>query len=369
MFPLCTEQTSRSQELPSHETIDDLLMKAYSNCTFGTAQLPLDILKYIYDLNATGNLVKQEPAKHSIQLGRTCSFWYTLSQLGAPGEALRLAKYLAPLEDKALRKIWKKKLAQEFTFGGQQRPQTVGEIKKWLENPDNAKQIEKITVLNLSGLGLQAIPPHITVFSNLQMLFLQNNKIEVIPEAIGNLRDLHTLSLDNNKIKVIPEAIGNLINLEELYLQNNEIEMIPEAIGKLINLRDLNLQDNEIAVIPEAIGNLVNLEELALDNNAIAVIPEEIGTLIKLRHLNLQKNEIEVIPEAIGNLVDLVELKLKNNPIKEFPTKTLGKLVNLEVFAIHGNPLLSNADNDELLIIDWHEELMHVFSRINVKGN
>ena len=62
------------------------------------------------------------------------------------------------------------------------------------------------------------------------VLDLSFQNITTLTTEIGNLTNLNILFLNNNKINGIPESIGNLDSLEEIYLNDNQ------ALFKLPNI-------------------------------------------------------------------------------------------------------------------------------------
>lgn len=54
--------------------------------------------------------------------------------------------------------------------------------------------------------------------TNLQSLYLANNKITVIPIELGTLTQLQTIDFTNNAITVIPDELDNLVNLQIFYI-------------------------------------------------------------------------------------------------------------------------------------------------------
>lgn len=71
------------------------------------------------------------------------------------------------------------------------------------------RRIAKVTAnnlpkLDLSGLGLTALPEEIGNLTNLTTLYLYSNRLEVLPEWIGNLTNLTKLSLFGNRLEVLP---------------------------------------------------------------------------------------------------------------------------------------------------------------------
>jgi Leucine-rich repeat (LRR) protein len=220
-----------------------------------------------------------------------------------------------------------------------------GEKREWVRNklsefPDAVLQLTNLKILNLSWNQITSIPEVIGQLSNLTQLDLHNNQITSIPEAIGQLSNLTLLSLRDNQITSIPEAIGQLSNLTWLDLDGNQITSIPEALGQLSNLTELSLFLNQITSIPEAIGQLSNLTRLDLSDNQIPSIPEALGQLSNLTRLSLGSNQIPSIPEVLGQLSNLTQLFLYNNQITSIP-EDVGQLSNLTDLVLWGNQITS----------------------------
>ncbi|EGK89151.1 GTPase [Microcoleus vaginatus PCC 9802] len=212
---------------------------------------------------------------------------------------------------------------------------------------------EKLTQLDLSGLGLEELPPEIGKCTQLEMLVLAKfdeetmqwvgNKLTKFPDAVLQLTNLKILNLSHNQITSIPEDLRQLSNLTRLDLSYNQITSIPEDLGQLSNLILLNLNNNQITSIPEDLGQLSNLILLNLSHNQITSIPEDLGQLSNLTHLYLNNNQITEIPEAIGQLSNLILLNLNNNQITSIPD-ALGKLSNLTQLWLYSNQITSIPD-------------------------
>ncbi|CAL9750739.1 unnamed protein product [Musa acuminata subsp. burmannicoides] len=183
--------------------------------------------------------------------------------------------------------------------------------------------------LDLWGNSISGeIPPTVGKFVRLEYLDLSNNgMIGKIPQAIGNLSNLLELHLSGNKIVGwIPPSIGNLTNLVHLDLsRNNIVGWIPPSIGNLTNLVHLDLSMNNISgYIPETLGTLIHMEKLFLSNNHISgQIPKKIGKLHRLQYLDMSYNNLSgQIPTTLGDLCNLTVLDLSHNNIG-------GELTNL----------------------------------------
>ncbi|MCP4570005.1 MAG: hypothetical protein GY841_20685 [FCB group bacterium] len=94
---------------------------------------------------------------------------------------------------------------------------------------------EGATTLDLSDIGLTALPPEIGQLTHLKRLVLSENKLTELPSEIGQLTALEVLNLSNKS-----------------YLDhNNELTTLPTEIGQLTNLKELNLAKNRL----DSIGN------------------------------------------------------------------------------------------------------------------
>lgn len=125
-----------------------------------------------------------------------------------------------------------------------------------------AEGLKNITDLDLSGLGLTALPQELfEYFTGLQELGLADNKLKVIPGEISQLTALEQLALGGNQLASLPSEIKFLTRLEELYLANNKLTAIPSELSHLPALKVLTLGENPIPDFPKKIGSLTYEEE------------------------------------------------------------------------------------------------------------
>ena len=122
---------------------------------------------------------------------------------------------------------------------------------------DNAVQ-NRLNIVDLSGKGIQVIPPVIAELSEVQNLNLSGNQISSISDSLTQIFNLQMLDLSGNQISSIPDSIINLSKLRLLDLSGNQIVDVPESICQLSNLQSLDLRDNLLTVPAKILDNYKN---------------------------------------------------------------------------------------------------------------
>ncbi|MBE9160543.1 leucine-rich repeat domain-containing protein [Nodosilinea sp. LEGE 06152] len=194
------------------------------------------------------------------------------------------------------------------------------------------------TELDLSGLGMTAIPESLGNLINLIALDLSQNQLTAIPDNLGQLTKLAELDLSQNQLAAIPASFGKLTNLTILDLTDNQLTKTPKELGELVKLEGLILQRNQLKLISPETGKLVNLKQLILSQNKLKTIPKELGGLIELRRLSIFDNELKSIPKELGKLSNLATLFLPFNELTDLPIE-LGRLTHLKELNISHNRL------------------------------
>ena len=204
------------------------------------------------------------------------------------------------------------------------------------------------TTLDLSGEGLNELPPEIGKLTNLKTLVLGrwdekkqewlDNNLNTLPDEIGQLVGLRSLFLSQNQFTELPEVICELGALQSLDLSFNPLKEVPEFIGQLTNLRSLNLWSNQLKEVPEFINRLTNLQSLNLSSNRLTQLPSEICSLLHLRSLTVYQNQLDTLPKEIGQLRELRSLGLFINQLTDLPN-SVSQLSNLSYLDIGNNKL------------------------------
>ena len=187
---------------------------------------------------------------------------------------------------------------------------TFSDIETFLQN------FPLLEVLDLSHIGLNAVPQKISELHNLQSVNLSNNSIS---QGFGNLSSLR---------------------IKELNLSGNHLTKIPVEISTIPNLISLDLSRNLFSTnYADALANMGNLEWLSLENNQIESFPVQLSQLTKLVHLNFSDNKISGGLENLLVLKDLEQIYLDKNLLSgNFPTSLL-QLNKLQMLSLTANKL------------------------------
>jgi internalin A len=206
-----------------------------------------------------------------------------------------------------------------------------------LERIEDARW-RRSTTLDLSDLGLKALPEAIGKLTQLRDLDVSDNQLIALPDAIGRLSQLTTLDVSRNQLTALPDAIGKLANLATLVVFNNQLTALPDAIGKLNQLKILDVSDNQLTALPDTIGKLIRLTDLDVSNNQLTALPDAIGKLNQLTNLDVSENRLTALPDAIGKLTQLASLNATGNNLTALPD-AIGKLTQLANLNVTGNKL------------------------------
>jgi Leucine-rich repeat (LRR) protein len=113
--------------------------------------------------------------------------------------------------------------------------------------PDTLGNMINLQSLHLANNKFKKIPHCIFNMHKLVFLDLTSNNIIEIDRNIKNLKySLKRLSFYGNQIQVLSDWIDDLSNLEELWLGNNKLTTIPLSIT---NIKSLDWSHNYISVI------------------------------------------------------------------------------------------------------------------------
>ena len=160
---------------------------------------------------------------------------------------------------------------------------------------------DTLTMLDLSGNRLRALPDDLPRLHALRTLFCSNNRFETLPASLGACQALDLVGFKANAIAHVPaEALSP--GLRWLILSDNRVEAMPETLGACRGLRKLALAGNRLTALPASIGDCDGLELIRLSANRFASIehalPEGLLALPRLTWLAYAGNPFNVDQEA-----------------------------------------------------------------------
>jgi Leucine-rich repeat (LRR) protein len=200
-------------------------------------------------------------------------------------------------------------------------------ILRYLRNTANA---EKTNALDLSALGLIALPLMICRQTALTELKLFKNKITDVPVKMARLTNLTRLILSANSISVIPPILQHLTDIRRLYIDDNHLTELTGTCFKLTKLSELRVAGNMLCDLPHDVGRLKDLLLLDLSRNELSTLPHSLYLLTRLAKLRLVHNKFERLPLELAKLLGLEELHIGHNPLIDVPP-ALCTLPNLRV--------------------------------------
>lgn len=194
-----------------------------------------------------------------------------------------------------------------------------------LERIEDAKKT-RVTRLDLSGLGLETLPPE-----------------------IGQLSSLQSLNLSGNQLATLPDSLGQLSSLQELYLHANRLATLPDSLIKLTSLRGLLLHDNPALKLPKAV-----LGALTSDVNRAAkpadILAYYFGTLKAAKPLLEGKlilvgrgavGKTSLVKRLVDNTFDPEEKMTEGIRITEWPIKLgRGETARMNVWDFGGQEIM-----------------------------
>uniref|UniRef100_A0A7S4H808 Uncharacterized protein n=1 Tax=Guillardia theta TaxID=55529 RepID=A0A7S4H808_GUITH len=221
----------------------------------------------------------------------------------------------------------------------------------------------KTKCLDLSGMNLRAVPPHIGRMAHLEELRLGSNPIHQLPDWIGNLRALRVLRLDKTGLQSLPFGLADCASLQMLDLDDvillsppkqilsKGVSIVKEWLGRLreargggrldlsslgledwppelvmntkegqyASLKRLNLLDNILTEMPVEVCDLTTLVELMAGYNRMLSIHSKICEMKNLERLHVPFNHLSELPDTVSIIQSLRFVNLDGNNFREIP--------------------------------------------------
>ncbi|KAJ1934708.1 hypothetical protein FBU59_005614, partial [Linderina macrospora] len=129
-------------------------------------------------------------------------------------------------------------------------------------------------IVDLSQRSLSSLLPRIATYSlSITVLDLSGNLLTALPEEIGHLRHLRVMDVSNNKLRSVPATIAYCQELHTLDVSNNVLDTLPTAMRHIHTLRTVNVSRNALATVPMCLWQLPNADNINLSGNPITALP------------------------------------------------------------------------------------------------
>ena len=244
---------------------------------------------------------------------------------------------------------------------------------------------DRITIMDLSNLGLEILPEQIINLEKLEELDLSNNLFNNFPEELCIVSSrINNLNIENNNL-CDPTEITHCV-LEDItidfekqectkvkydeemdflleFIKSNDLDSISSTIfnevlwdwedtdsaltdddKQIERIIEIKWVNHGITNLPGTISHLKFLRKLELENNQLTTLPAQMKYLENLTDLQLHDNILIALPDFIGEANNLRSIDLHNNLLTELP-ESIGLLTQLVFFDIGKNRLTSLPDN------------------------
>lgn len=217
-----------------------------------------------------------------------------------------------------------------------------------------------LTRLDLSDLGISALPDEIGTLSTLEFLNLGKNPLSTLPSTFAGLTSLKILFFLGCEFTKVPEVLGEMKSLYMLSFKANKVEEVPAASIPYRTLGWLILSDNNIRSLPDTVGKCENMRKLLLAGNKLtnAGLPDNMAKhMTKLELIRLADNNLAKVPEWIASHPSLAWVALAANPATEGWSEDANARATRNV-SFEGASKETSKENENLVdvpVVDWSE--------------
>jgi hypothetical protein len=196
-------------------------------------------------------------------------------------------------------------------------------------------ELRRIRTLNLSSNRLQEFPPAVQDLASLEGLDLGNNHLLQLPGSLGDFENLKCLDVSENRLTLLPAELGRCRSLRELHLYKNALTSLLPVDASFEQLEHLDASRNRLQSVSQIDGLSPNVRSVDLSGNQLQSLPSGIDCLHRLEVLDLSGNRLTSVTELAG-MPALRELYLDNNLLRDVPQELAG-LPTLVVLSLDGN--------------------------------
>lgn len=290
--------------------------------------------------------------------------------------------------------IWSKDTSGLFAtlrdlgaFNGKTIPQTLPEIKAWLNDDANSGYLNQITILDLTQIGLKTLPKELFKLKSLKNLQLSSNLFITFPYDLSAWAQLETLNLSSNMLEGFSCDLTLCKQLKVLLLERNSLRTLSCDFSACTELRELGLHGNRFSEFSCDLRSCKKLEHLNFSTaniiNFSLVLSSDVSlrrgpvSSIPLSHFSLPALDA-LIPcgvgfgNVLGICFDIPGSKSKNTIafkmtasgwVGKIPLRHKFRFVCLN-FSKHAHYIEKRESDRDVELINWRKEGPEVFNDV-----
>ncbi len=232
------------------------------------------------------------------------------------GEVSQLIAYLSRFENRVICSVlWENcnfeaSSLRDYPIFSRRQPLSQSLFQKYNFAPEIEREIEEHYqdwqpalnkwIRDLAQLGFEnELQKRLQKAQESGELDLSSLGLEALPPQVWELTDLKSIDLYNNKLTELPDNLAQFENLEKLFASKNPISDLPFFLSTLKKLRHLKIDDAEIAALPQWMWQHPTMESISFENNKIEIIPFAATQMPKLRSMDVRRNPILNLPPEL----------------------------------------------------------------------
>jgi hypothetical protein len=118
-------------------------------------------------------------------------------------------------------------------------------------------------------------------WTNLEELYLQNNRLTGLTQGLSWLRYIKIVDYSNNDIDEILTPMFDIKSLQVFKINSNKIPFVPSNVGDAEALETFELAYNKLRNLPTSIMDVTTLKSLDVDYNHLVSLSQQLDSWVK----------------------------------------------------------------------------------------
>jgi GTPase SAR1 family protein/Leucine-rich repeat (LRR) protein len=168
-------------------------------------------------------------------------------------------------------------IGERTLVAGMSREPPSPAMKRVLDAISDLESSPGLNALSIRGIRMDELPPGVGNLTQLGVLDVSGLGLVALPNWIGRMPLSFVLAIDN-RLETLPPAIQKMQALKGIDLSWNRFSGVPEVLLEMGGLRMIKLRHCAIREIDAGVLGLPELETLEIDGNPIERPPAEVAT-------------------------------------------------------------------------------------------